>query len=37
MSGLKSKDEAFQTFKNFRKKVEAETGEKMKLFTTDRG
>ncbi|GKC36157.1 retrotransposon protein, putative, unclassified, partial [Tanacetum coccineum] len=34
---LKSKDEAFQVFKNFRGLVEVETGEKMKLFRTDRG
>lgn len=34
---LKSKDEAFQTFKNFRKLVENETGEKLKTFRTDRG
>lgn len=34
---LKTKDEAFQTFKNFRVKVEIETGEKMKVFRTDRG
>ncbi|GKA35766.1 NB-ARC domains-containing protein [Tanacetum coccineum] len=34
---LVSKDEAFQVFKNFRGLVEVETGEKMKLFRTDRG
>ncbi|KAI3518152.1 hypothetical protein L1887_06594 [Cichorium endivia] len=34
---LKSKDEAFQAFKNFRSKVETETGEKVKVFRTDRG
>ncbi|KAI3522492.1 hypothetical protein L1887_00319 [Cichorium endivia] len=34
---LKSKDEALQTFKNFRTKVEVETGEKLKIFRTDRG
>ncbi|GJT98735.1 putative RNA-directed DNA polymerase [Tanacetum coccineum] len=34
---LKTKDEALQVFKNFRGKVEVETGEKMKVFRTDRG
>lgn len=34
---MKSKDETFQIFKNFREKVETETGEKVKVFRTDRG
>ncbi|KAI3523596.1 hypothetical protein L1887_01838 [Cichorium endivia] len=34
---LKTKDEAFQVFKNFRNLVENETGEKLKVFRTDRG
>lgn len=34
---LKMKDEAFQFFKNFRVKVEIETGEKIKTLKTDRG
>ncbi|KAI3779099.1 hypothetical protein L2E82_08597 [Cichorium intybus] len=34
---LKTKDEALQVFKNFRSLVEVETGEKMKVFRTDRG
>lgn len=34
---LKSKDEAFQAFKNFRSLVEVETGEKVKTLRTDRG
>nr|KAJ0208302.1 hypothetical protein LSAT_V11C500255750 [Lactuca sativa] len=32
---LKTKDEAFQVFKNFRAKVEAETSEKVKILRTD--
>lgn len=32
----KKKDEAFRTFKNFRSKVETETGEKLKVLRTDR-
>lgn len=34
---LKTKSEAFQTFKNFRAQVENETGEKIKILRTDRG
>ncbi|GKB16092.1 zinc finger, CCHC-type containing protein [Tanacetum coccineum] len=34
---LKTKDEALEVFKNFRKKVEVETGEKLKVLRTDRG
>ncbi|GJS30316.1 zinc finger, CCHC-type containing protein [Tanacetum coccineum] len=34
---LKTKDEALEVFKNFRKKVETETGEKVKVLRTDRG
>ena len=34
---LKSKDEAFHAFKNFRTKVEVETRERLKMFKTDRG
>ncbi|KAI3510533.1 hypothetical protein L1887_17599 [Cichorium endivia] len=34
---MKSKDEAFDTFKRFRVSVETETGEKLKTFRTDRG
>ncbi|GJX03123.1 zinc finger, CCHC-type containing protein [Tanacetum coccineum] len=34
---LKSKDEAFATFKEFKLKVENEVGKKLKSFRTDRG
>lgn len=34
---LKTKDESFQVFKDFREKVETETDEKIKVFRTDRG
>nr|GEY67742.1 ribonuclease H-like domain, reverse transcriptase, RNA-dependent DNA polymerase [Tanacetum cinerariifolium] len=34
---LKSKDEAFKTFKEFKLKVENEVGKKLKSFKTDRG
>ncbi|KAI3516559.1 hypothetical protein L1887_15478 [Cichorium endivia] len=34
---MKTKDEAFQTFKNFKAKVVNETGEKIKTLRTDRG
>nr|GEW11515.1 zinc finger, CCHC-type [Tanacetum cinerariifolium] len=34
---LKSKDEAFETFKEFKLKVENEVGKKLKSFRTDRG
>lgn len=34
---LKTKDEAFQVFKNFRAAVEIESGERMKVFRTYRG
>nr|GEX72333.1 hypothetical protein [Tanacetum cinerariifolium] len=34
---LKMKDEALEVFKNFRRKVEVETGEKLKLLRTDCG
>lgn len=34
---MKTKDEAFQVFKNFRAAVENETGERIKVFRTDRG
>ncbi|GKA84219.1 zinc finger, CCHC-type containing protein [Tanacetum coccineum] len=33
---LKTKDEALEVFKNFRRKVEVETGEKLKVLRTDR-
>lgn len=34
---MKTKDEAFNIFRNFRSKVEIETGEKLKILRTDRG
>ncbi|GJZ66163.1 zinc finger, CCHC-type containing protein [Tanacetum coccineum] len=34
---LKSKDEAFETFKEFKLKVENEVGKKLRSFRTDRG
>nr|GEV32939.1 hypothetical protein [Tanacetum cinerariifolium] len=34
---LKTKDEALEVFKNFKRKVEVETGEKLKVLRTDRG
>ncbi|XP_042756658.2 retrovirus-related Pol polyprotein from transposon TNT 1-94 [Lactuca sativa] len=34
---IKTKDEAFRTFTDFRSKVENETGEKLKMLRTDRG
>lgn len=34
---MKTKDEVYHTFKNFRSKVENETGEKLKVLRTDRG
>lgn len=34
---MKAKDEAFQMFKDFREKVETETGDKVKVFRSDCG